>query len=571
MKKKLIVVVLIFSMLIEPTSFFVHAAEESPNEIHQTLLGSTATDAETAVNDLFIDNDPTKELKPTTDQVAIDAAQAQVNAVTDATLKTALQKKLQRAKDLLEVDAAKASFHDFIVTATGWSALVDESQRLRFYYTFYLNDTYCSSFDGGTMYYGGQKVVGNYRNIYQGLNLKDGDILKATVKVNDKFYTIQTITVDRTYDNAKAAADALFIDNNPTNEIKTATDQKAIDAAKVLVDKVTDPTKNAELNAEIAKAQAQFDMRTEKEAPTADTVMQTFDKNAVIPDASTFLTNVHDNADDILPNNITISYVTPPTTASIGVRTTQISIKDRAGNTTMKNVNYIVQDETVAIKDNYVIHSDDIQLQTSELANKTPSQIAELLRQKAGVQGWDSATAQDITNQITSDSPTPQTPGSFEITYKLGTASITSNVVITDNTTFKFTATPADLNFETAEINSSETTIARADTDWNIGVTDARNNGTDWSITATVNGPFTAADMSSKTLADALTFTTATTETRIRDNEAFTIYNGKSGAQTDTNVHWAKDQGIRMKVNTTGVKAETDYATSITWTLNDTP
>ncbi|MBC2118402.1 immunoglobulin-like domain-containing protein, partial [Listeria booriae] len=61
---------------------------------------------------------------------------------------------------------------------------------------------------------------------------------------------------------AKAATDALFVDNDATKGIKPVTNQAAIDAAQAKVDLVTDATVKAELQAQIDKAQAELDART---------------------------------------------------------------------------------------------------------------------------------------------------------------------------------------------------------------------------------------------------------------------------------------------------------------------
>ncbi|WP_149024327.1 Ig-like domain-containing protein [Listeria cornellensis] len=224
-------------------------------------------------------------------------------------------------------------------------------------------------------------------------------------------------------------------------------------------------------------------------APTADVKPQTLDKGASIPAASTFLTNVHDNADADVANNISISYVTPPTTATIGVRTTQIAIQDKAGNKTIKDVTYSIKDENTNIQDNYMLHNGDVQLNTSDLEGKTSDQVASLLRQQAKIQGWDTLSGADLTDQITLESPVPTTSGTYTLIYKLGTVTAVSRVEIKDNTTFGFTKAPSALEFNTTEIKSSEATIDREETGWNIGVTDARNNGDKWAVTATVNGP----------------------------------------------------------------------------------
>ncbi|MBC1936758.1 hypothetical protein HCA69_10300, partial [Listeria grandensis] len=63
-------------------------------------------------------------------------------------------------------------------------------------------------------------------------------------------------------DAARKAADELFNNNTPaSNAIKPTTDQAAIDAAKALVNKVTDPTTKAAIQADIDKAQQLLNAR----------------------------------------------------------------------------------------------------------------------------------------------------------------------------------------------------------------------------------------------------------------------------------------------------------------------
>ncbi|MBC6316987.1 Ig-like domain-containing protein, partial [Listeria grandensis] len=60
-------------------------------------------------------------------------------------------------------------------------------------------------------------------------------------------------------DAAKKAVDELFVNDTPSsNVIKSTTDQAAVDAAQALVNKVTDPTKKAELQKDLDKAKAQL-------------------------------------------------------------------------------------------------------------------------------------------------------------------------------------------------------------------------------------------------------------------------------------------------------------------------
>ncbi|MBC6316981.1 toxin Cry1Ac domain D-VI-related protein, partial [Listeria grandensis] len=62
--------------------------------------------AKKAVDELFNNNTPSSNaIKPTTDQAAVDAAQALVNKVTDPTTKAALQADVDKAKSLLANNA----------------------------------------------------------------------------------------------------------------------------------------------------------------------------------------------------------------------------------------------------------------------------------------------------------------------------------------------------------------------------------------------------------------------------------------------------------------------------------
>ncbi|MBC1800040.1 toxin Cry1Ac domain D-VI-related protein [Listeria booriae] len=67
-------------------------------------------------------------------------------------------------------------------------------------------------------------------------------------------------------DKAEASVKALFNNNDVKGTIKDATNQKAIDDAKKLVDAVTDPTKKAELENNLKEAQEQLDARNVAEA-----------------------------------------------------------------------------------------------------------------------------------------------------------------------------------------------------------------------------------------------------------------------------------------------------------------
>lgn len=313
--------------------------------------------------------------------------------------------------------------------------------------------------------------------------------------------------------------------------------------------------------------------------PTADTVTQKITKNAAIPAPETFLTNVHDDADDYTSSKINFSYVTPPTTSELGARTCRIAITDSSGNVTYKDATYFVGDEATISNDQYGLRAASVVVKQSELTGKTAAEKETLIRERANVQGWDITAAQEVSNQVTLSStdianlPTKASATeNYTVAMSLGNLTTDIAVTVTDDVTFAFNATPDPLNFESTEMTGDEVTIDRTNPNWNIQVKDTRNNGSKWSITATVNGPFKDnTDPGAKQLHNALTYTKGSTETQILDNQAFAFYEGQSNETSIKTIESTKDQGFRMKVNPTGVKADAEYQTSITWTLNDTP
>ncbi|MBC1795816.1 hypothetical protein HCA55_03715 [Listeria booriae] len=66
-------------------------------------------------------------------------------------------------------------------------------------------------------------------------------------------------------DKARVAVNNLFTSQNPANDAKAGLTQAEIDAAQVLVDKVTDPAKKAELQADLDKAQQKLDAQAAAE------------------------------------------------------------------------------------------------------------------------------------------------------------------------------------------------------------------------------------------------------------------------------------------------------------------
>ncbi|MBC2037422.1 toxin Cry1Ac domain D-VI-related protein [Listeria booriae] len=220
----------------------------STDEFDKTVIDKTAEAGKTAVDALFVNNDQTQGIKGTTTQASIDAAQLEVNRVTNATTKADLQKELDKAQVQLDAKA----FNEAATTATE-SLFInnDPSKDIK-------DTTKQADIDAA------QAEVNKVTDPTVKEDLQK-DINKAQTQLDAK--TAETAAEAA----ATTATDALFINNDPSKDIKDTTKQADIDAAQAAVDKVTDPTVKADLQKDIDKAQTQLDAKTTEAAATTAT------------------------------------------------------------------------------------------------------------------------------------------------------------------------------------------------------------------------------------------------------------------------------------------------------------
>ncbi|MBC2160160.1 hypothetical protein HCB21_10290 [Listeria booriae] len=211
--------------------------DKAQKELDEKTATTTAT---TSVDNLFIDNDPTKDIKDTTKQADIDAAQAAVNKVTDPATKADLQKDIDKAQTQLDAKTTEAAAEKAATTSVDNLFINnDPTKDIK-------NTTKQADIDAA------QAAVNKVTDPTVKADLQK-DIDKAQTQLDAK-------TAEKAAEAAaKTATDALFVNNDPSKNIKDTTKQADIDAAQALVNKVTDPTVKAGLQNEINKAQSQLD------------------------------------------------------------------------------------------------------------------------------------------------------------------------------------------------------------------------------------------------------------------------------------------------------------------------
>ncbi|MBC2004959.1 hypothetical protein HCA78_14330 [Listeria booriae] len=226
---------------------------------HSALVTIQSSDqrAVDAVNQLFIDNDATKNIKTTTTQAMIDAAEVKVATVTDAAIKTKLTEDIRIANDLLELRSG---------VYKGWELdggklifKVDAEKQKKFNLVMYKNGGHIGTFHYGNTLVFEITTANGIMSAISNAGFVDGDKIKVNYVYNNRAYTIDEFTINIAYSAANKAVKELFIDNDISKHIKGLTDQANVDAAKALVNAVTDATQKAKLLESIEKAQKDVD------------------------------------------------------------------------------------------------------------------------------------------------------------------------------------------------------------------------------------------------------------------------------------------------------------------------
>ncbi|MBC2366530.1 toxin Cry1Ac domain D-VI-related protein [Listeria booriae] len=223
------------------------------------------------VKQLYQKDDPnTDAIKDITNEVAIDTAQSQIDLLLPSAVKTDLQNKLDRAKELLDARNQAAAEQARQEAA---DKAVNELFKDNNPSTGIINDTTDQNAIDEA-----KKLIDEVTDSVVKQELQ-ANLDKAQELLNEK-----NSTEKEAQEAASKAVNELFNDNDPkTGIINDTTDQNAIDEAKKLIDEVTDPVIKQELQANLDKAQELLNEKnsTEKEAQEAasEAVNELFNDN----------------------------------------------------------------------------------------------------------------------------------------------------------------------------------------------------------------------------------------------------------------------------------------------------
>ncbi|MBC1565020.1 toxin Cry1Ac domain D-VI-related protein [Listeria booriae] len=240
----------------------VDRAQELLNARLQAEDEANQAAADKAVNELFKDNKPsTGEIKDTTDQGAIDAAQKAIDAVKNPVVKDALQANLDKAQELLNAKKAEEKAEQDRQAAA--DKAVNELFKDNKPSTGAIKDTTDQDAIDAA-----QKVIDAVKD------QATKDALQANLDKAQELLNAKKAEEKAEQDRQAAADKAvneLFKDNKPaTGAIKDTTDQDAIDAAQKVIDAVKDQATKDTLQANLDKAQELLNAKKAEEKAEQD-------------------------------------------------------------------------------------------------------------------------------------------------------------------------------------------------------------------------------------------------------------------------------------------------------------
>ncbi|MBC1794107.1 putative mucin/carbohydrate-binding domain-containing protein [Listeria booriae] len=260
----------------------------NPNSNAQTLENAKA-----AVDALFA-NTKKDTLKTTTDQVAIDNAQNLLSKVEDAMEKAELQKDIDQAQKLLDVNyeyrlkglgditfatldiSTQKLWADFDIKAIAPHVyfkdryasieIQDKYGQSKFYMTFNGTDTLKSDFQGRVKLAVGDEITTYHREATGGdvdrlqiQNEKTKASLKAATTIT-YVVTSQGLVAKTEILSPRETVNNLFENKDPKGAITSNLTQANIDAAQALVNTVTDMVEKAALQKDLNQAQKLLDV-----------------------------------------------------------------------------------------------------------------------------------------------------------------------------------------------------------------------------------------------------------------------------------------------------------------------
>ncbi|MBC2240569.1 immunoglobulin-like domain-containing protein [Listeria booriae] len=208
--------------------------------------------AKKAVEGLFTNNDVNGTIKDSTNQAALNDAKNLVATITDTAKKAEFEAQIAEAQKQVDVKTAEAAAEQ-----------ARQEAAKKAVEGLFNNNNVNGTIKDST----NQTALNTAKNLVAAITdtAKKAELEAQLAEVQKQLdaKTADAAVEQARQEAAKKAVEGLFNNNNVNGTIKDSTNQAALNDAKNLVAAITDTTKKAELEAQLAEAQKQVDTKTE--------------------------------------------------------------------------------------------------------------------------------------------------------------------------------------------------------------------------------------------------------------------------------------------------------------------
>ncbi|OCA83230.1 hypothetical protein A8F94_19175 [Bacillus sp. FJAT-27225] len=127
---------------------------------------------------------------------------------------------------------------------------------------------------------------------------------------------------------------------------------------------------------------------------------------------------------------------------------------------------------------------------------------------------------------------------------------------------------PPDINFMETVMEKREVIIKRETGDYSLKIRDTRGSGSKWRIKASTPNPLTSIEGHTLPMGAIVFIDDGKT---LPMSDEVLIFEGETFNDPDTTIKWNQEEGIFIKINPAGALPNTQYSTTIHWTLEDAP
>ncbi|OOZ84814.1 hypothetical protein BHL25_20145 [Bacillus cereus] len=303
--------------------------------------------------------------------------------------------------------------------------------------------------------------------------------------------------------------------------------------------------------------------------PSADPVIQTVKiGESLSNNPKDYVTNVKDNAGDS-DENISYKVTKTPDVTKIGMVEAEVTLTDKAGNSTIVKVPVLVTNGQTIIGKEAALQAEDFSVVIDDVTNDEKS-LHQLIFKEAGVKAWELPSGSDITNevQIVDTGGLTNQIGEYAVILKVKDVEKTIKVDVIGGK-LELVDVPQSISFGKVTIQSKEKVFNRTDMRGKVTVSDKRKDKNEWQVYVKQVTPLTSSK--NDVLTDAIIYSKNGTDTVLNDQNHL-AHSQASGNNDNVSLNWKESEGIRLKVNPgPNVKVNTEYHGELEWTLTDAP